>query len=295
MNYFVFEAGSRAGFSMEIFFLYNRRKGCFQNDTLYMVDDDSSFHSIESEDRIKRIGRKDALELLKGRAIILPCDELYRQSVEEIQACAANDKYASVQPQYYDKAFMNDFLSDLLNASGIETSIRIPLTFETETAFIRPNKKSAGSKGVMSLEGYCVTEKIDIKSEYVVDVINNHGFHLYGREVKLKNGYDKYIRILPKEDILIREVAKFVELLNNFEPLLVNGIYHLQLCEDTKGRYYYIESSKRISGTSIVNLFFGYNPLVLYGGVEAKEIAIFDRDKWYRYEDFILGLPKLMK
>lgn len=297
MNYLVFEAGSRAGFSMEMFFRYNRSRGCFLNDTLYMVDDDSSFHNIESVNGVKRIDRKEALLMLKGGTTILPCDELSRQSIEEVQSFANNDKYARIRQDYYDKSYMNDMLKTyIIIPNEDKCAIKIPNTFWCETnVFIRPNKQSAGSKGVMSLSDYCVTEKLDVKKEYVVDVLNHNGFHLFAREVKLKNGYDKYIRILPNDETIVKETAKFVDLINGIEPLFVNGICHIQMCEDARGYLFYIESSKRISGTSIVNLFFGYNPLVLYGGVEAQETAMYERDKWYRYEDFVLGLSKIMQ
>ena len=52
------------------------------------------------------------------------------------------------------------------------------------------------------------------------------------------------------------------------------------------------KSGKRISGTSIVNLFRGYNPFDAFAGVPtpAYKGDFAREDVWYRYEDFVANL-----
>ena len=75
-------------------------------------------------------------------------------------------------------------------------------------------------------------------------------------------------------------------------PLLVTGIFHIQLIENPAGEIYFVEYSKRISGTSIVNLFRGYNPFDSFAGVETPRFkgGFAEENVWYRYEDFIMNL-----
>jgi len=271
---------------MEMFFLYNLQRGCFDKDKLCMADCDTTFKQVCHCPNIERISEQDAIGVINYGGVILPADELTRQRL----GVGLDNPLSAVLPVYYDKRRMNELLQNMPKT----TRIRIPKTFSCEKAFIRPNKESAGCKGVMPLKGFCVTEEIEIQNEYVVDVINNKGFDIYAREVKLKNGYDKYVRILPENDRLLEEVEKMCVDLNVAMPDYVNGIFHLQLCKDAKDEYYYIESSKRISGSAIVNLYFGYNPLVLYGECEVEQTALFERDKWYRYDDFVFNLSKVI-
>ena len=76
---------------------------------------------------------------------------------------------------------------------------------------------------------------------------------------------------------------------------MVTGIFHIQLIEDPAGQIFFVEYSKRISGTSIVNLFRGYNPFDALTGVQTPVCKgdFAKEDVWYRYEDFMMNLYKL--
>ena len=155
---------------------------------------------------------------------------------------------------------------------------------------------SAGSHGVGRLENTCITRRVEIAHEYVVDVNwTAEEPVIYAREVKIKNGYDKYLKFLGSGSKVARAVDEFVRAIRAKAPLMVTGIFHIQLIEDPAGQIFFVEYSKRISGTSIVNLFRGYNPFDALTGVQTPVFTgdFAKVDVWYRYEDFMMNLYKL--
>ena len=62
MNYFVFEAGGRAGISAELFFL--RRQEAGNGDHLCMADMDKTALLCPSSSEVTRIEESEALEML---------------------------------------------------------------------------------------------------------------------------------------------------------------------------------------------------------------------------------------
>lgn len=288
MKYVVFEAGSRAGFSAEMFFLDYVKKIGNKNDILYMVDDSFDVNQVEANSNIRRINYNDFLDLDKSDLIVFPADELSRQSKRPVRKIAELSKISEIDLLYYNKESMNKMLAQ--KTKGCK--IKIPRTFDTTNVCIRPNTMSAGSKGVQLLHNVSVTELIGIVEEYVVDVIrSNDEIKLYPRAVVLKNGYDRLIKPIGEESYFAEYVKEFILAACPKNEGLFSNIFHLQLAKDLNGQYYYIESSKRLSGTSIVNLFRGMNPFCFINGIPVCEVNNpFEYEKWYRYEDFIKAL-----
>lgn len=96
---------------------------------------------------------------------------------------------------------------------------------------------------------------------------------------------------MPPTSRIANEVRKFVECVSSQVELFSPGVFHLQIAEDTNGDLFYIEASRRISGTSIVNLANGFNPFCFMNGVKADTfVHRFDDGEWFRYEDFVLDI-----
>lgn len=287
MNFIVFESGSRAGLSAELFFEeYVRQSG--SKHMLYLSDLDQDFHRIaKRHPQVERIHDSQAFEMLKsGNAVIFPADELTRQNNALAAEVASRHCFSRVEPFYYNKKRMNDFLAPLTK----ECKIRVPSTFESSSVCIRPNSMSAGSRNVQVLDNICVTQKIDIAHEFVVDVLryDDDKMHIFPREVTLKNGYDRFIKLLPLDGELAAVVNEFVTSACPKNEGPFSNIFHLQLCQDPEGDLYYIEFSKRISGTSCVNIVSGMNPFALINGEQQKLSTTLIDDKWRRFEDFLL-------
>ena len=300
-KYIVFEGGSRAGLSAELFFRAWRKQNGWddrEGDVLYLADSDPVFRSIATScGNIKRITEQEAYRLIQygEDVIVFPADELTRQCNYAVMNKVSEDKFASVSELWYDKAHMNNVLSELVSKG--ECAIRIPLTFGLTHAFIKPNRASAGSKGIELKESVCVSQPIDITHEYVVDVLRSENrIEAYPREVMLRSGYDKYVRLLPTSSPLAREVCKFVECVGSQVGLFAPGIFHIQLAEDVNGDLFYIEASRRISGTSIVNLANGFNPFCFMNNVEADTLVHRHKyGEWFRYEDFVLDVENVIR
>ncbi|MCM1139019.1 MAG: hypothetical protein NC453_10670 [Muribaculum sp.] len=300
-KYIVFEGGSRAGLSAELFFHAWRKQNGWnegEGDVLYLADSDPVFRSVPtSSANIKRITEQAAFSLIQSdeNVVVFPADELTRQCNFAVNDKVSEDKFAGVSQLWYDKAHMNNVLSELVSTANC--AIRIPLTFGLTHAFIKPNRASAGSKGIELKEEVCVSQPIEIEHEYVVDVLrSDNRIEAYPREVVLRAGYDKYVRLLPTSSPLAREVCKFVECVGSQVGLFAPGIFHIQLAEDVNGDLYYIEASRRISGTSIVNLANGFNPFCFMNGVVAD--ALVHRHKygeWFRYEDSVLDVENVIR
>lgn len=287
MNFIVFESGSRAGLSAELFFEeYVKQSG--SKHMLYLSDLDQDFQRIAMRHpQVKRIHDSQAFEILKsGNASIFPADELTRQNNVLAAEIASQHSFSKVEPFYYNKKRMNDFLAPLTN----DCKIRVPVTFGTSSVCIRPNSMSAGSRNVQFLDNICVTQKIDIAHEFVVDVLryDETKMSIFPREVTLKNGYDRFIKLLPFDGELASAVNEFVTSAcpQNAGPF--SDIFHLQLCQDKEGVLYYIEFSKRISGTSCVNIASGMNPFALINGEQQELSTALIDNKWRRFEDFLL-------
>lgn len=295
MRYLVFEAGGRAAFSAELFFLH--RVNCGDGDTLLLADTDPLYREVRAGDSsVIRMTEADALALLANPEasrdiLIFPADELTRQGNRAVQAHAASHPISAVEQWYYHKKLMNERLADVTSGCAIS----IPMTFPTERIFIRPDTMSAGSHGVRGMENTCITELVDIEREYVVDVdwLGNEPA-IYPREVKIKHGYDKYIQFLPADGILGTAVNEFVRAMRTGCAPLTSGIFHLQLIEDRRGCLYFIEYSKRISGSSSANLFRGYNPFDSLAGAASTVCRdLCEEGTWHRYEDFVLKMHLL--
>lgn len=293
-KYLVFEAGSRAGLSAELFFRAWMKQNGWKDgegDVLYLADSDPMYQMVPSCcSNIIRLSEQKALDLLMSEKdiAVFPADELTRQCNYDVMNKVRDDEYSKVSELWYDKAHMNNVLSELVSLD--KCNIRIPLTFGLTDAFIKPNNASAGSKGIELKKGMCVSQAIDIKREYVVDVLcTDVCIEAYPREVKLRAGYDKYIRLLSPSSQISVEVWKFVECVSEKVGLFAPGIFHIQLAEDTNGDLFYIEASRRISGTSLVNLASGFNPFCFMNKVESDRLVRwFEYGKWFRYEDFVL-------
>lgn len=292
MRCMVFEAGGRAGLSTELFFLYRAKRD--DGDSLLLADLDPFYRTVQVEDdRVVRMSEADALSLLADQKasrdiMIFPADELARQGKSAVRAHAASDPFSAVEDWFFHKKIMNERLEDFTSGCAI----RIPMTFSTESIFIRPDTMSAGCHGVHSMENTCITELVDIEREFVVDV-NWLGDEpaIYPRQVKIKNGYDKYFRFLPADGVIGMAVNEFVHAMRKGFALLTSGIFHIQIIENPQGRLFFVEYSKRISGTSFVNLFRGYNPFdSLVGADTPVRRDLFDEETWYRYEDFVLKM-----
>ena len=285
MNYVVFEAGSRAGYSTEMFFLDYINQTGNRNDVLYMVDDSKEVNKVSSKYRVKRISYDEFLNLDKSDLVIFPGDELSRQSKEYVAELAKEKSYSFVEECYYNKKDINEWLESVTGGC----KIKVPKTFSFGDVCIRPNTMSAGTKGVQFLKNVSVTELIDIEEEYVVDVLRNkNSIKLYPRAVVLKNGYDRMIKPLAEDSEISKAVIEFVIKACPINEGLFSDVFHLQLAKDKNGVLYYIESSKRISGTSIINIFRGMNPFCFINGVQSKDrFNPFINGMWYRYEDFI--------
>lgn len=295
-KYIVFEAGSRAGLSAEIFFRSWQKQNGWENgngDVLYLADSDPTYCSVPSQsENIIRISEQEAVNLIQSGedVVVFPGDELTRQLNPVVSNAVQDDDYARVSPLWYDKAHVNNVLAELVSID--QCKIRIPLTFGLTDAFIKPNKASAGSKGLELKGDVCVSQIIDIRREFVADVLYDGNYvNVFPREVKLRSGYDKMIRLLPPLSRISREVRKFVECVSSQVELFAPGIFHIQLAEDTNGDLFYIEASRRISGTSLVNLANGFNPFCFMNRVKTDVIVTrFEDGKWFRYEDFVLDI-----
>lgn len=282
MRYFVFEAGSRAGFSTEKFFqAYLQQTGA--KDTLVMVDSDPLFPHLKSpQPNIMRVSEEEAMAMLNDGDTIFPADELTRQKNSHVRGFASANPFSAIDVKFYNKTYINSQLS------FVKSNIAVPKTFSNTTLFIKPNVLSAGSKECHAVKDVCVEEYINIKGEYVVDCYEREGkIDLYPREVKLKNGYDKYIMILPQESEFCDSVRDFITASQQKVGGLFKGIFHLQLARDFNGNLFYIESSKRISGSSIVNIERGFNPFCFMVGLKAYDNVKHLEGVWYRFEDFL--------
>ena len=291
MKYVVFEAGSRAGFSAEFFYLAWKKNHPGRDVQLVMADSDTTFTLVPAEDGVERENDKVAAARLGGEGYrAFPGDELTRQRNDAVRGAISADRMAAVETWSYEKARVNRTLERL---AGDDAGIRVPRTFMMESVCVKPNSGSAGSRGVEFKENVCVSELIDIKREYVVDVLEQDGdYRIYARETKLRCGYDKLVRLLPQGHPLVAAVRKFINTVNaRWDATLFHDVFHLQIAENGAGEYYFIEASKRISGSAIVNIFKGFNPFdVLEGTAPAVYPNPFDDDRWYRFEDFVARL-----
>lgn len=288
MIYVVFEAGSRAGWSARKFFEhYCKTYGGF-NDKLILVDNDETFIECNCcSNNITSVRQSEFVEKYKDEQFfIFPADELTRQRISNLEFSFSNAMMYVPTSNEYSKAWLNKYLQ--------LKGIRVPQTFGiSSNVFIKPNTMSAGSKGLLSLENVCVCEKINIAQEYVVDCYidyPNEILRFYGREVKLKNGYDKYIRFIDENSDVIEFAKNIIE--KSKELTLFNNICHIQIMRNEEGELFFIEASNRISGTSIVNVLRGFNPFNLLNNMLCKSVQ-YD-NKWHLYEDLLTEINKII-
>lgn len=300
-KYLVFESGSRAGLSAELFFRAWRKQNGWEDgegDVLYLSDSDELYSKVLTDcPNIVRLDDYNAIASIVayGDKSVFPADELTRQCNSSVREYVSNDPIAKVSEVWYDKSHMNNVLSELVSFD--KCRILIPLTFGLTDVFIKPNRASAGSKGILSKDDICVSQRIDIRKEYVVDVLyGDDGIDVFPREVKLRSGYDKMIKLLSPDSELANEVRAFILCVAPHVGLFAPGIFHIQLAEDVNGDLFYIEASRRISGTSIVNLANGFNPFCFLNGVESDRLVHkFNNECWFRYEDSILDTENIIR
>lgn len=279
----VYEAGSRAGLSALMFFRQYKK---FENndDTLILVDDDAVFRMTRPDKSYDGVDIQCsiALECSGAEHTVFPADELSRQRG---LARGADEWFNKVGREMYDKRF----ITAMLESKGVS----VPKTLMTDHVIVKPNEFSAGSKGIVNFDKCCVQQRIDIAHEYVVDMfVDQDGqvLQIFPREVKLRAGYDKYIRLLSQDHKLVRFAMDVVEAdcLGMFA-----GPCHIQVVEDQSGKLYYIEGSKRISGTSLVNILRGYNPFMCLRGCCLAE-KNFDED-WHSFEELLIKAEEEVK
>lgn len=282
-NWVVFEAGSRAGLSALMFFR-QYKKLSENTDNLILVDDDKVFLSTDNEkyDSVKSVCPKNLCLDYLGDYTVFPADELTRQRGHKY---GADEWFNSVGQEMYDKRFVTAMLES--------RDVSVPKTLMAENIIVKPNSMSAGSKGIMNLDDYCVQQRIDIAHEYVVDMfVGEDGgiVKMCPREVKLRAGYDRYIRFLFEG----HKVATFARDVVNADVLgMFRGPCHIQVVEDHSGKLYYIEGSKRISGTSLVNILRGYNPFCMLNDIE---ISVNDYDEnWHTFEELLIKVEEILR
>ena len=291
----VFEAGSRAGLSARMFFEDYKRK-IDNDDVLYMVDIDNevieALYLDAPKDVISTSPFCKCVCIGGNDFVVFPADELTRQKGEDVAVHKITRSWFNdVVPSYYSKYEVNKQLS--------EVGVRIPATFYEQDVFIKPNRLSAGSRGLMNFDEVCVQKRLQIAHEYVVDATVAQDGTVLGivaRETKLRAGYDKLIRFVPSD----HPATLFaLDVIKKCPTAMFRGVCHLQICEtEEKGNpFYYIEGSKRISGTSLVNIAVGYNPFVLLSTGEPmakpEEHGGFDGG-WHMYEEMIIRVNSMI-
>lgn len=293
MKYFVFEAGSRCGLSAELFFRqFKDSHSC--DHSIVLVDSDFNYVKMPTEYHdTNRLLENDAIKLLESdskQCSIFPADELARQSKSIVTKVANKNDYSRVKPILYNKKEFTQKIQDIGNRL-----VHIPKVFDCDNVFLRPNTMSAGSKGLLHLDNYCVTEYKEFVAEYVIDVDNTQNTPIiYPRKVSLKNGYDNYIQFVSPRSIqyaaIFTFVVDFVNLLQEYKY----KIFHIQLGEDKDGNLWYIESPKRISGTSAVNMLLGYNPFASIKGVDSELKCRIDYSTIYKYDYLLMKLSEIV-
>jgi hypothetical protein len=285
MTYIIFEGGSRCALSAYMFIMH-ANKELHKDDKVLFVDSNelvgfttknlrnSSF--ITQDEFYENIDKFSSDEYK-----IFPADELNRQSNSTLLSRFG----CSVNPEWYSKSYVNGILESL-NL----TKLNIPKTIYLKNALIKPDSHSAGSKGLIHCEHACISEEINIKNEYVVDCTYTDGeLRLSPREVKLRSGYDQYIRFLTTNEFheIFEMTNELVELTRS-TPLsgLFNNIFHIQLMKDHNDKYYFIEASNRISGSSLVNLVIGFNPLIKLFSTYVND----NQNDWHQYDQLIYEL-----
>ena len=297
MNYVVFESGSRAGFSAEMFFRIWKNRHKDNDAKLILSDANLLFREMPTtHTEIERLEDRLTIARLSNKNYrVFPGDEMTRQIYQEVQDFVKNDYYASVEQWFYDKSRVNTLLASVVGASCL---IKIPKTFELNSVCVKPNTMSAGSRNIEFNDNVCVSEKIDIQHEYVVDVLERNGdFNIFAREVVLRQGYDKFIKLLDETHKLTSAIKYFLKLVSSkIKATLFKGIFHIQVAEDTNGDFYFIEASKRISGSSIVNVYNGFNPFDVLENTTPFICAInpFSYNKWYRFEEMVSRLSLVL-
>ncbi len=297
MNYVVFESGSRAGFSAEMFFRIWKKHHKDNDAKLILSDIDTLFSELPTahSDIERKKDWQTIARLSLKNCRIFPGDEMTRQDYQVVRDFVKNDHYASVEQWFYDKSRVNTLLASVVGASCL---IKIPKTFELNSVCVKPNTMSAGSRNIEFNDNVCVSEKIDIRHEYVVDVLERNGeFNIFAREVVLRQGYDKFIKLLDEKHKLTSAVRRFLKLVSyKIRATLFKGVFHIQVAEDASGEFYFIEASKRISGSSIVNVYNGFNP---FDALEHTTPFIcadnpFSYKKWYSFEEMVSRLSLVL-
>ncbi len=293
MKYLVFEAGGRAGFSAEMFFV--NRVSRDDGNSLVLADRNPVYSRCPCPAGVSRVDEDEALSLCVRNASdcrVFPADELARQGKAPVFELASHDPVAAVEKWYFDKRKMNETMASVADGCVV----RVPETFLLDDVFVRPNTMSAGSHGVFRLENICITKHIEVAREYVVDILwTGTDPAIRAREVRIKNGYDKYLKFLGASHPVTIAAEEFIRKVRSSIPGMMTGVCHIQLIENPSGELFFVEYSKRISGTSVVNLYRGFNPFDALTGVQTPvHKGGFSReDVWYRYDDLIWNLYRV--
>lgn len=288
-KWIVFEAGSRAGLSARLFF-DDYCKRIASDDCLILIDDDVTAVQALNATMSKRVSAVtgDNIGTATSEMVVFPADELTRQQSADIKRYKITRRWFNdVEPIYYNKRFVNGLME--------QVGISIPKTFDIENVLVKPNTMSAGSRGITALDNVCVQQRLQIAHEYVVDAtVDNDGtiLGLVARETQLRAGYDKLVRFCEKGHPVIEFAERIIQ---SCRIKMFRGVCHLQICstDDDNTHLYYIEGSKRISGTSLVNLLVGYNPYVLLHTRQQVNCIPVDT-QWRTYEDMFVQVNKLV-
>ena len=141
MNFVVFESGSRAGLSAELFFEhYVDATGAKHR--LFLSDLDEDFqHIVSRHPQVSLIHDRQAFEMLSaGEAVIFPADELTRQSNPVATQVASEHRFSCIEPHYYKKQHMNELLAYSFQTEGQLMNIIREFGFTTGENKEEPDK-----------------------------------------------------------------------------------------------------------------------------------------------------------
>lgn len=286
MQWIIFEAGSRCGRSAIKILKNAGEHEILVVDSNYLaleaLKNEYPYLNTMTQDKFLEVLRESPEDLSESK--VFPADELTRQKYHsELESNGLLDDYSKVTEAMFDKAHVNQVLSNNKGPIKVPKTIRGPL-------IVKPNTMSAGCKGIQTFDdNFLVSERIDIKREFVIDcVATPDELYICPREVTLRSGYDKLIKFLPQYSNTYRTLYTgitelIIESKDSDIELLFDGIFMVQAVEDQEGNYWFIEASKRISGSSMVNLLIGWNPLEFHKSDEDRDWEI-EYDTYYDFD-----------
>lgn len=155
-------------------------------------------------------------------------------------------------------AFLHDKSTthDRLTAAG-PSYFHIPKRLPS--AVHRP-RRGAGSRGLhITGANDLVTEYVSAEAEYVID-FNTRTDQVCPRITHaLKGGADTFITLIGAAHVRMAQLRRIVGEVAG--TLGIDGVGNVQLLEDRAGRFWFVECSARLSGSSWVNAQAGHNLL----------------------------------